>query len=91
MISWGLFQAAACGARLLVNQFEGFSEVFDDPAIQVVDLDDQNAINRAVFSCLDTPRLESSGSSLRGGLDLKTSIQSWIDLVRAVHRLPQQV
>ena len=30
VVSWGVFQAAACGARLLVNDFPGFDEVFAD-------------------------------------------------------------
>ena len=30
VVSWGVYQAAACGARLLVNDFAGLDEVFAD-------------------------------------------------------------
>ena len=30
VVSWGVYQAAACGARLLVNDFPGLDEVFAD-------------------------------------------------------------
>ena len=83
VLSWGLFQAAACGARLLVNQFEGFEEVFQDPnTISVVDLDNQDDINKSVMRCLDLDRTQPLKSSLRNGLDLHTSVRLWINLVR---------
>ena len=73
------------------ESIRGLSEVFQDPgSIRVTDLDNQNAINSAVFDCLDAPRLKSSSSSLRLGLDLESSIQSWIDLVRSVGRPLEQ-
>ena len=42
VVSWGVFQAVACGARLPVNDFAGIDEVFDGkPFFSPVDLDHQ--------------------------------------------------
>ena len=53
VVSWGVFQAAACGARLLVNDFPGLDEVFaDGPEFPPVDLDDQDDIKASVVKLL---------------------------------------
>ena len=55
VVSWGVFQAAACGARLLVNDFPGLEEVFDEkPYITPISLDSQEDINAAVVNYLNS-------------------------------------
>ena len=62
VVSWGVFNAAACGCRLLVNRFPGIEEVFKTvPAC--VDLEDQASINRAVLEALEA-RLDASTGRL---------------------------
>ena len=90
VVSWGVFNAAACGARLLVNAFEGMDEVFDEPPERVVDLEDQVAINQAVLEALQE-RVDSSGdvrprrSRLRQGLNLRTCLRAWEQVIDPGH------
>jgi glycosyltransferase involved in cell wall biosynthesis len=78
VISWGLFQAAACGTPLLVNGFEGFQEVFRDLAdVRQVELDNQAEINAAVLEGLSVPLGKPAGSNLRRGLELTAALQAW--------------
>ena len=85
VVSWGLFQAAACGARLLVNQFAGSDDVFErSPELPPVDLEDQGAVTAAVLAGLED-RLQSRTegqlsvglNNLRPGLDLNSSLTKW--------------
>ena len=89
VVSWGVFNAAACGCRLLVNRFPGIEEVFKTvPAC--VDLEDQASINRAVLEALEA-RLDASiqeGSpmaNLREGLDLESCLKGWHQLIDPGH------
>ena len=82
VVSWGVFQAAACGARLLVNDFQGIDEVFDGkPLFTPVDLDNQEQVNASVINCL-TARNESDSAGLPSSLSLSSCIAQWIQLVR---------
>jgi glycosyltransferase involved in cell wall biosynthesis len=51
--SWGLFQAAACGARLMVNSGPAIDYVLPPDAALVVDLEDQAGIERAAVAWLE--------------------------------------
>ena len=82
VISWGLFQAAACGTPLLINRFEGLQEVFRDVAnVRQVELDNQAEINAAVLSGLSAPLDKPAGSNLRPGLELTMALQAWRTLL----------
>ena len=77
VVSWGVFQAAACGARLLVNDFPGLDEVFcGDPYLTPVSLDDQSQVTSAVLSGIKSFS-RNQHILLADGLDLKTSVSKW--------------
>ena len=83
VVSWGVFQAAACGARLLVNDFPSLEEVFagshEWPA---VDLDNQEMVTARVLQYLEITSLEEERvSSLAPGLDLQSSLKKWCELI----------
>ena len=81
VVSWGVFQAAACGARLLVNDFPGLDEVFEHkPLIDPVDLDNQSQINSAIMSCLSS-HSESHSSQVSPNLSLSQCVSNWSNLI----------
>ena len=66
VISWGLFQAAACGSPLLVNRFPGIDDVFRDlQRVTLVDLDAQVELNHQVVHALQVQNKEQPISNLR--------------------------
>jgi glycosyltransferase involved in cell wall biosynthesis len=90
VISWGLFQVAACGCPLLVNRFPGVEDVFQDlRQVNFVDLDTQNELNHQVVRSLQMPIKEQQTSNLRHGLDLDRARLAWGDLLfnDEAHRL----
>ena len=83
VVSWSVFEAAACGSRMLVNQFGGIDEVFhESPFLGPVDLDDQEQINRAVLKGLsmDWPR-DYIQSLLPPGMGLSVAQDAWLKLL----------
>ena len=77
--SWSLFEAAACGARLCVNQTAATTNVVADPdTVNWVDLDDQQALNNTIASCLNKPLKRSE---LAEGYELSDCLQNWSRLV----------
>ena len=80
VISWGLFQAAACGTRLLVNQGPGVEEVFARPLERsAVDFDNQEAVTQAVLAGLSEPRLEQLPiTNLRPEYELRHCLKQWL-------------
>ena len=89
VVSWGVFQAAACGANLLVNRFSGMDEVFEQPPeLPAVDLEDQAAVTAAVLAGLeqqlqsrDKAPAAAGRSNLKTGLDLQSSLLEWKKLL----------
>ena len=82
MISWGLFQAAACGSPLLVNRFPGFEDVFRDlQRVTLVDLENQVELNQQVVHALQVQNKDQPKSNLRQGLDLTHAYFAWRDLI----------
>ena len=80
--SWGLFQAAACGTPVVVNRFPGVDEVFQDlQRVNLVDLDDQVALNQQVVRALQDQNKHQTMSNLRQGLDLAHACFAWRDLI----------
>ena len=78
--SWGLFQAAACGARLLLNREPGLrSVVLDDQAIWV-DLDQPQPLQAAALQSLDQAmkhRSQPRVSFLKPEWEIRTCLQRW--------------
>ena len=84
IVSWGVFQAAACGARLLVNDFPGIDEVFEgQPPYKPVDLDNQEQINLAVVKYLSFCD-QSHACRVPSSLSLQSCLSKWINLIRAL-------
>ena len=82
VISWGLFQAAACGSPLLVNRFPGIEDVFRDlQRVTLVDLENQVGLNQQVVDALQVQNKEQPISNLRQGLDLIQARIAWRDLI----------
>ena len=82
MISWGLFQAAACGSPLLVNRFPGSEDVFRDlQRVTLVDLENQVELNQQVVHALQVQNKEQPMSNLRQGLDIIQARIAWRDLI----------
>ena len=83
VVSWSVFEAAACGAHLLVNKFGGIDEVFAQPlSLPLVDLDNQEDINKAVLKGLSMDWSQSPQMSLLpSGMDLATAQSAWLGLL----------
>lgn len=86
VISWSVFEAAACGSNLLINYFPGCEEVFDQtPASQIVDLDDQADLNDALVTALsassNSQRMNGGVSFLKKGKDLVSCLKDWENFV----------
>ena len=82
VISWGLFQAAACGSPLLVNHFPGIEDVFQDlQRVNLVDLEDQVELQHQMVHALQLQNKEQPMSNLRQGLDLAHACFAWLDLI----------
>ena len=84
VVSWGIFQAVACGARLLVNDFPGLCELYEGkPAIPPVDLDNQENINASVVRYLN-PSVETDAIRLLPSLSFASCMKQWIHLIRSL-------
>ena len=84
VVSWGVFQAVACGARLLVNDFPGLDEVFDGkPLLTPVDLNNQENINASVIHHLKS-KDASSVVGLPASLSLASCMKKWTHLIRSL-------
>ena len=83
VVSWGVFQAAACGARLLVNDFPGLDEVFaEGPELRLVDLDNVDSLINGVLSGLQQSSNNVERQSiLASGKTLDTAVAEWFKLL----------
>ncbi len=82
VVSWGLYQVAACGSPLLVNYFPGVEDVFQElQRVTFVDLDDQAELNQHLICALESRLINQSVSNLRNGLDLDQSCTAWCSLI----------
>ena len=88
VISWGLFQAAACGARLLVNDGPGIAEVFARPLERpAVSLDNQDSVTEGVLSGLAATRSSDlPQANLRQEYALKACLKQWLALLECCLR-----
>lgn len=89
VISWGLFQAAACGSRLLLNRDPGLQSVlFGDQAIWV-DLDQPQQLQAKAMDSLEEvfeERKRPRISLLRKEYELKTCLIRWQELINSALR-----
>ena len=82
VISWGLYQAVACGCQMLVNRFPGVEDVFQDlKRVTFVDLENQVELNQQVVLALQVQNREQPMSNLRQGLDIIQARIAWRDLI----------
>lgn len=84
--SWGLFQAAACGARLLLNRTPSSQAVLREDQAVWVDLDDPQALSTTAAEALrDAPdhRQTLRPSALRSEWELTHCLQRWQSLIKA--------
>lgn len=87
VVSWGVFQAAASGSPLLLNQFEGVEEVLEgSPEFPFVDLNSQDSVSNGVVSALEKVRSlgvkRDHRSRLSAGLDSNTCLRQWLTLIK---------
>ena len=87
VVSWGVFQAAASGCPLLLNRFPGVEDVLaGEPEFPFVELDSQQSVNQGVLDALANVRSLGDSrdhrSRLSAGLDSKSCLQQWLQLVR---------
>ncbi len=88
VISWGLFQAAACGTRLLVNDGPGMAEIFARPLERpAVILDDQDSVTEGILSGLSEARSSDlPQANLRQEYALEACLKQWLALLESCRR-----
>ena len=84
VVSWGVFQAAACGAKLLVNSFPGIDEVFASmPDIPPVNLENQDEVTSSVILGLKSfPKEAFSSPTIRTGLSVADCLLKWKNIIK---------
>lgn len=84
--SWGLFQAAACGSRLMINRGPATEGILPDGAALVVDLEDQEEIVATARQWLagsHQRRQLPRTSLLDPSLELRPCLERWQRLIRS--------
>ena len=82
--SWGLFQAAACGARLLLNREPGIQTVVPEHQAIWVDLDQSQQLQATALEALADAieqRSQPRVSLLKPEWEIKTCLQRWQVLI----------
>lgn len=82
--SWGLFQAAACGARLMINRGPATGGIVPKHGALVVDLENQDEINQAALQWLagaEQRRSQPRTSLLDPDLELRPCLIRWQQLL----------
>ena len=82
--SWGLFQAAACGASLMVNRDDATTYVLADDQACWVDLDSPQQLVQQALSVLNqvtSRRMRIRTSLLKPEWALKACLEQWQDLL----------
>ena len=79
--SWSLFEAAACGARLCVNQCSATEGIVTDPkTVAWVNLDEQKDLTSTIISNLKEPK-NAKRSQLKSHFSLQNSLEGWQNVV----------
>ena len=82
VISWSLYEAAACGSPLLVNRFPGVEDIFRDlQKVVLVDLEDQVNLDLQVVRALQASVSYNPISNLQQCLELNYSLNAWHYLI----------
>ena len=76
--SWSLFEAAACGAHLAVNNNPATTGIADSSTISWVSLENQEELTQQLKQALEEP---GKRSRLLPGFDLTTSLEQWEQLL----------
>ena len=76
--SWSLFEAAACGARLAVNENAATANIIHPDRALWVDLDQQESLEQALREHLPAPGLQAV---LLPGFDLLDNLNRWEALI----------
>ena len=82
--SWGLFQAAACGARLLLNREPGIQSVVPEHQAIWVDLDQPQQLEATALEALADAmeqRSQPRVSLLKPEWEIRTCLQRWQVLI----------
>jgi len=82
--SWGLFQAAACGARLLLNREPGIQTVVPEHQAIWVDLDQSQQLQTTALEALADAmeqRSQPRVSLLKPAWEIKSCLQRWQVLI----------
>lgn len=79
--SWSLFEASACGARLLASRNQATEGIAAADSVHWVDLDQADQIGAAIVEQLQQPRTERTRSRLLPGFDLKGCLKQWQSLL----------
>jgi len=92
VISWGLFQAAACGARLLLNRDEAIQSVVREDDARWVNLDQPVQIQAEAADALEgamEARNQERVSALKPEWEINVCLQRWQTLINQTLKPPQ--
>ena len=79
--SWSLFEAAACGARLCVNQSPATENIVENPELVTwVNLDNKTTLSNTIVRALQNHG-NKQRSSLKTDFDLTNSLAQWQNLI----------
>lgn len=85
--SWSLFEAAACGAKLMVNRSPAMDNIVESGDTLWVDLDDQEQLidtARAWLQNASDRRYQSRLSLLKPGYTVADALTAWDGLLRSL-------
>lgn len=76
--SWSLFEAASCGANMLLNKCEATSNIIEEGTATWVELDNKDSIENGMRRGISQEKRESR---ILKGYELTTSISKWESLI----------
>lgn len=77
--SWSLFEAAACGAPLVVSRNGSTEGIVDEETANWVDIENQSNVSETLNRILN--KKEGMKCRLKKGYDLQTSMSQWASLL----------
>ena len=82
--SWSLFEAASCGARLLVNTGEHTDNIIQEESAFWTELEEQDIVNNSIVNALKAQSISPRHSSLNTGFTLKECLGKWQTLLKNI-------
>lgn len=73
--SWGLFEAASCGCKMIVSRGEATRFVVEDDSVRWVDMDSQTELERGINEVLDG--VFDKRAVLRDGFEIREALKEW--------------